>query len=92
MSKSKQILGFFIACTVVVVILYSISELRKFQSSNNEWHEVIRSILDMFKSECISENKLDQNNLTDEDQLLISECVDQKTKKMKDSFKTNNND
>ena len=92
MSKTKQFIGFLIACAVVVTILYSVSELRKYQSANNEWHQVIRSILDMFKTECISENDLDKNNLTDEDELLIIDCVNQKGKEMKDSFKTNNND
>ena len=92
MSKTKQFIGFLIACTVFATILFLLSELRKYQSANSESDQLIRSILDMFKTECISENELDKNNLTDEDELLIIDCVNQKTKEMKDSFKTNNND
>lgn len=92
MSKTKQFIGFLIACTVFASILFLLSELRKYQSANSESHQLIRSILDMFKTECISENELDKNNLTDEDELLIIDCVNQKGKEMKDSFKTNNND
>ena len=59
MSKSKQILGAIIACTVVVVVLYSISELRKYQSSKNERTQLIKKIVDQFYEECYSENSLD---------------------------------
>ena len=92
MSKTKKLVGFFIACGVVAIIFYSISELRKYQSANNEWKQTIKSLLNIFKTDCILEKELDKNNLTDEDQLLISECVDKKIKKMKESFKTSNND
>ena len=55
MSKSKKILGAFIACTVVVVILYSISELRKYQSSKNERTQLIEKIVDQFYEQCVEE-------------------------------------
>ena len=92
MSKTKQLIGFVIVCAIVVLLLFLVSELRKYQSSNNEQNKVIKSIVDMFRTECITEKKLDKSNLSNEDQLLISECFDQKIKQVKDSIKTKNND
>ena len=82
MSKSKQILGFFIACTVVVVVLYSISELRKYQSSKNERTQLIKKIVDQFYEECYSENSLDKKKLSNNDKLIAQQCAEEKGKSL----------
>ena len=81
MSKRKQIIGFGIACAVVVLTLFLLSELEQYNDSKNQLKKMVGPLIEEQYRECYSENSLDRNNLSNDDKVLLYDCVTSKLDK-----------
>ena len=82
MSKRKQILGFLIVCTVVVLTLFLLSKLEQYNESKNQLKQMINPLIKEVYEECYSENSLNKNNLSNNDKILLYDCVTPKLDKL----------
>ena len=86
-SKTNQLLGFIVACLVFGTLIFLIGA-----SEDNEWFskkpEWIKELVQMMEDECVLENKFIIENLSKEDQIILSACMGKKAKELRNKNKT----